>query len=345
MKKDQSERTITGVINFDEEIQRIKNIIFDFRKGHIKRNIAITAEPLAGKTTLINYIKDFLDDEAVKITLNAAVKDIKELDKVNGPEKIVILDDAQYLYIRAIGGYDILEHFLDMTTNNDKLFITSWNVFSWNYLDQIFRLNSYFPERVELPEFDDKDMEELLLARFRLNEVTLIEDVEIENKSLYWIHKYRFSTGPFRDLSIPVPEVNYRYFQLLLKPDQRAPTATKKTIFTKLSEVSNGNPGIAIVLWGKAVNVDTVRSSDIKDPSRDVSLDLSEAYVLSMILSMKSITYDDLSQANIGIKDLNEALYQLSVKGLIRSHNHTYRIVPEALKSIVKNLKSARQVW
>ncbi len=55
MNSDKKE-TVNEMVGFHEEIANIQTTIADFESGH-KLNIAIIAEPFAGRTTLLNEIE------------------------------------------------------------------------------------------------------------------------------------------------------------------------------------------------------------------------------------------------------------------------------------------------
>ncbi len=76
----------------------------------------------------------------------------------------MIIDDCQFLYARRIGGFDILEDFLKNVASSSNFFITTWNLYSWKYLDEVLDIGTYFPVQIVLPRFTAGDIKECILS-------------------------------------------------------------------------------------------------------------------------------------------------------------------------------------
>ena len=141
-----------GIIGVRDEIERIQKALTDFESGQ-KLDIAIIAEPFAGRTTLINATEKMAAHKVTKRSFSSIVKNKEELIFPERPKGIVILDNCHFLYQRTIGGFGILEDFLKSVVSSSNLFITTWNLYSWNYLDEVLNIGQFFPIQLKLPKF------------------------------------------------------------------------------------------------------------------------------------------------------------------------------------------------
>jgi len=129
----------------------------------------------------------------------------------------------------------------------------------------------------------------------------------------------------------------------LLKKEERI--GIEDIIFEKIRRISNGNPGVAKIIWQKSLEYPIIKPSKIKDESIDIDLNYKESFVLFLIISMKSINNDELSEILGQDFQVDKIIFRLSNQGLIAVDDISYNIKPEALKSIVEFLKKLRLVW
>jgi hypothetical protein len=120
MNSDKKE-TVNDIIGFQEEIANIQTAIADFECGH-NLNIAIIAEPFAGRTTLLNEIEKMNQYKVTRLSFSSIVKNIDDVKLSEQSKRIVLIDDCQYLYERKIGGFEILECFLKSAVSSSHLF-------------------------------------------------------------------------------------------------------------------------------------------------------------------------------------------------------------------------------
>ncbi len=99
MDKDKKE-THVEIIGFQEEIAKIQTAIADFESGH-KLNIAIMAEPFAGRTTLLNEIEKMNQYKVTRLSFSSIVKNIDDVKLSEQSKRIVMIDDCQFLYGRV----------------------------------------------------------------------------------------------------------------------------------------------------------------------------------------------------------------------------------------------------
>lgn len=111
-----------------------------------------------------------------------------------------------------------------------------------------------------------------------------------------------------------------------------------------INRVSNGNPGVAKEVWGKSLEYPTIKPSYVRECSFKINLDYTESFVLFIILSMESLTREEIVEIT-GEINVDKILYRLAHQGLITVDHGCYKIMPEVLNSIVEYLKKSRVIW
>ncbi|MFQ5595212.1 MAG: hypothetical protein ACE5HA_13785 [Anaerolineae bacterium] len=86
-----------------------------------------------------------------------------------GPEQAILLDDCHLLFLRRPGGFAPLDLLLRLvrTTGRHILWITAWNVYSWIYLEYLYRLSDHFAVVHNISPQSQAEMQQMLLARLR----------------------------------------------------------------------------------------------------------------------------------------------------------------------------------
>lgn len=332
----------TELTGFQDEIANVQAAIADFESGS-KLNIAIIAEPFAGRTTIVNEIEKINAQKATRFNLSCSVKNIAEMALPEQSKRIVIIDDCQFLYARRIGGFDVLEDFLKSAASSSNLFITTWNLYSWKYLDEVLDIGRYFPVQIALPRLNAGDIKECILSMYEKDEIKFAEDVESEKPAIIKAVKHPVTIKPFRTINIPFLKIDYSAVKFRLKKEEKV--ATEDIIFEKIMDISNGNPGVAKVLWHESLEYPVIRLSKIKEFSFDIELDYDESFILSVILSTGTVKKDELTEIAGHEYQIDKMLFRLAKSGLIAVNDDCCRIKPEALRSIEEYLKKLRLVW
>ncbi len=331
------------IIGFKDEIERIREAITDFESGQ-KEDIAIISEPFAGRTTLVNAIEKMTAHKVVKRSFPSIVKNKEELMFPERPKRIVVIDNCHFLYLRAIGGFDILEEFLQSVVSSNNLFITTWNLYSWNYLDDVINIGQFFPIPLMLPKFTLSELKELILSGYKEDELEFLDDVTSEDKRI--INSFRYPVTIKRlkkTITIPFLKINFDRLRFRLSRKEEKKKA-EDIIFEMINRFSNGNPGVAKVLWEKSLEHPIIKPSYVKESSFKIALDYTESFILYIILSMESLNKEDLVEITGELK-VDKILYRLSQQGLITVDQGYYKIRPEALNSLVDYLKKSKVIW
>jgi len=339
-----SEKIHAHLIGFQKEIANIQIAIADFECGH-NLNIAIIGEPYSGKTALVEEIEKMNPEKITRLSFSSIVSNKDEIKMPEESKRIILIDDCNFLYVRRIGGFEILEDFLKSAVSSGKIFITSWNLYSWNYLDEVINIGKFFPVQIKLPKFTKDQIKECLLSNYKEKEIRFEEDVEFEKEKVIESRKYAVIIKPLeKTINIPYFRINYGLLKIrLFKKEERV--AIEDIIFEKIHRISNGNPGVAKVVWQRSLEYPIIKPSKIKDESFNIGLDYNESFVLNIIMSMKSIEKNDLSEILGPDFQVDKIIFQLSKQGLVGEKDGSYFIKPESLKSIVEFLKKLRLVW
>lgn len=335
---------VKEMIGFQEEIAKIQTAIADFECGQ-NLNIAIIAEHFAGKTTLIDAIEKLNPQKVTRLSFSSIVKNKEKTKIPENSKRIVIIDDCNFLYERKIGGFETLEYFLRSAVSSSNIFITTWNIYSWNYLDEVIKIGDYFPVQIKLPKFTKDQIKEFILSRYEEKEIKFEEDVAFEKEKVFEPGKFTISIKPLeKTINIPYFKINYDLLKVrLLKKEERV--GIEDIIFEKIHRISNGNPGVAKIIWEKSLEYPIIKPSKINDVSFNIVLDYKESFVLFLILSMKSINNDELSEILGPDFQVYKIIFRLSNQGLIAVDDVSCIIKPEALKSILEFMKKLRMVW
>ncbi|WP_424358340.1 ATP-binding protein [Methanocella sp. MCL-LM] len=329
-----------AVVGLEDEIRQIQKALADYRSG-MKRNVAIVSEPFSGKTTLIKEVMKRYGEHIAYVPLTSTVRDLEALALEGRAERIVAVDDCQYLFMRRIGGFEVLKRFLEITVTSEKLFLSVWNLLSWNYLNRTHHLQDYFPTVVKIPEMSEEQMKAMIGSRYDLDRITFGRDTGVKDGAAVRMARTQARrTGIIDGLKSLWWSV--RSVSPLQKDEGRF---VREAVFQRIHDLSDGNPGVALAIWDSAISGNTVRTSDITVPDYDTDLGFDESFVLSTILLMRSMSREDLAEVAEERLDIDRILYLLQNRGLIRQDRGRYYIQELAMENIKRSLKKARQVW
>ena len=272
--------------------------------------------------------------------LTDTVRDFEKLALLERPERVVAVDDCQYLFARRIGGFEALQRFLETTVTSEKMFVAVWNLLSWHYLNRTHHLQDYFPEVVTIPEMNAEQIEAMIGSRYDLGRIEFVGDAGVRNGAVVQIARTQARrTGLLDGLKSLWSGV--RSASPLRKGDSRE---VRKAVFQRIHDLSDGNPGVALAIWDNAISDSKVKTSDISVPDYDTDLGFDETFVLSTILLMRSASRDDLGEVAEERLEIDRILYVLQNRGLIRRDQGRYFIQELAMEKIKRSLKKARQV-
>ncbi|MDG6244292.1 MAG: hypothetical protein QCH31_07885 [Methanolobus sp.] len=347
---DEKESMKKMIFGMDETIERIKTAISDFESGR-RINIAIMALPYAGKSELLKEIVKMHPHNVTKVTFSSIVNNEEEIPLVKDDNKIMLFDNCHYLYMRKIGGFDVLEKFLEMVVStDDKLCITTWNIHSWNYLNRAMDIGRYFPIQITIPQMGHGDMKKFLLSEYEEDEIKFINDTKIEEEKIFRIIKKpikeKFSHSNINLYTLKINYIALRTMFFNKKPDETA----ESIIFKEILRLSSGNPGVATEIWDKWLEYPIIRTSSIDTIDTNIDLGSTGRFVLYLILSMGHIKKEEMKNilnwsCNIDDMLINKILFEMQNQDIIMKNAEYYSVKPERLYVVVRYLQNIRLVW
>jgi hypothetical protein len=336
-----------SVSNLEDELGRVKEAISHFQSGD-RRNVAIISEPCYDEKFFIDAVEKLAATDCLRMKAESLAHDnpLYGSFAYGIPEKsILIVEGVHRLYRRKIGGFAEMQSFLEAVSSSLKLFITSWNAYSWDYLSWVLPVAQAFPVQVELPRWSASQIQEWLMAPFREDELEFVVE-EKPKETERWpfrLARREVNLWPLgRRLNLPTPEIEVHQLKELVPylKKRAEPPPSKDLFFQRLTGISGGNPGVAETLWKRALQYPKVRS-DLLEESSFVGLDYHSSYTLCVILSMGQMTRKELAPV---VGPVEETLYLLKRQGLISLTDDICSIRPEAMKRVVDHLKRVRMV-
>jgi hypothetical protein len=152
---------------------------------------------------------------------------------------------------------------------------------------------------------------------------------------------------PLTDTEVSVPWIKLNFTVMLrrLPRKKRIQISIEDVIFEKINRIARGNPGVAILLWESSLKDNTISLNAITETPYSIDLDTCESFILTIILSMKSLHEKDLAAIAGSEMDIRRVLYRLVQQGLVRDDAGYYSIPPFALGPVIEYLKKTRRLW
>ncbi|AKB29250.1 hypothetical protein MSSAC_2831 [Methanosarcina siciliae C2J] len=342
---DSGEDNFGKILGLREEIGKIQASIADYETGK-KLNIAIVAGTLAGKTALLGEIERINRNRAAGIILSEIVRNRKEISIPDDTKRVMLYDNCHYLYMRKPGGFDIFYEFLDMISSQEKLFVTTWNLYSWRYLSEAFGIERYFPVQIFIPAFEKENLRLFILKRYGKAEIRFENDEESKKEPFIYMEKYPLELSSLgRKIFVPVLKINLPYLRQRFLHEEETQTAEER-VFEKIYLESKGNPGIAWRIWELGLDYPGIKYEDIGQFSFDIDLEHEEAFVLSLILSYQALKRTEIAEIIGSEFRADKVLFRLLTGELIfKDEGASYRVRPEALQSVIAYMEKLRLVW
>ncbi len=331
---------LTHPILFEAEWERITAVVDEYDHNR-PSHIAVIADPFAGQNILMDGILRRHPDRVIHIPFFSVVKSRDYLAQITGHKDIVVMDHCHFLATRKIGGFAMLDAFLDHISTSERLFITQWNSFTWSYLQATRHIDTFFPVTIDLPDIDRKTLKPLILSRYA-DEIEFIGDVTPREEPIFSA-PHRTVKLPFsnKSFTIPVPRLRQGNGGV----NSIHPADAEDAAFDKIIRIADGNYGVAERLWDATFDGKTVRVADIPNIPCTVNLDINESFLLMIILSMESVSVVDLAEIAGPEINLKQALFRLTNQGLVVEEKGYFQIKPEALSCVKGYVTRIRMVW
>ena len=345
MAENQTEVSDRPVIGLEKELQAINEAIERFGDG-APAHIAIVSEPLGGRTTVANEIRRLYGERVSYLPLKFVMSPSSLPDFSSCPGDIILIDNCRLLATRRIGGFDVLDAFLLALISSKKLFITTWNLFSWQYLSAVMNIEAYFTTIIVLTKMDAPELKQMILSRHKPGEIRFVNDGAAERSMFFsLVHKQVRLPLKGAEVSVPWIKLNFTFMLRRLPRKKRIQISIEDLIFEKINRISRGNPGVAVLLWESSLSDNVISLNSINETTYSIDLDTSESFILTIILSMKSLQEDDLIAIVGSEMDIRRVLYRLVQEGLVRNDDGYYSISAFALQPVAEYLKKTRRLW
>jgi len=86
---------------------------------------------------------------------------------MEGERRVVLLDDCENLFLRAIHGFDALDAFLAIVsrTSRNVAWVLTFNLHAWEFLNRVYDRRHHFQAIVEVGGWSDREIQQLIEAR------------------------------------------------------------------------------------------------------------------------------------------------------------------------------------
>ncbi|MFH0966473.1 MAG: hypothetical protein V1862_02155 [Methanobacteriota archaeon] len=307
------------------------------------RHIAIISEYLAGKEDLATKVECIHSGRTTRIRFESFVDDISVLS--NLPEnEIYIVENCHFLAQRKIDGFHILRQFIELVSQKNQIWVTTWNIHSWRYLSAVQGISSLFPVQITLPQKNYGKLRDFILSQ-HTSSVFYVIDTPVPRRLIMVQKNLTFEVPFFHDTySMMIYGIRFRLIWAMLRGKSHE-VEPDELIFQRLAQISNGNPGIALHIWEKSLEAWEIRMSTMSPPPLNGVMDPDTAYILSMLLSLETVSIQDLQSVTPQEINLNLILAHLEDKKIIAIKETHITIEPLAFAGITTELQKIRMVW
>lgn len=322
----------------EAHFETLDEAIAEYREGG-SPNVAIVTEPFGGRAALVEYVTDALGDVThVTFPSSATMANLPDV----ADHDALVLTDCHALFTRRIGGFGVLDAFLESIAASDTFVLTAWNAYAWSYLTGVRNIGESFGAVVPDPELSAEGVASLLTDRYGPDLPAFVETGAAGRVKSIGFDTYRVGVPGGRSVSVPIPEPNLAY--LTSWSPGRSETDVETVVFQKVALLSNGNPGIATVLWERGVTDGEIAPAYVEQLDHQPELDDQEAFVLWTILANDSRSRADLTGMfeNVAV---DRTLQTLAQQGIVEVSDDSVSVVPEALHAAVELLRERRLIW
>lgn len=322
-----------------DRFESIDRAVADHLDGTVS-NVAVIAEPFAGRDVLVEYADDAFGAASARVELDGVVGDRSEIEFPN--TEVIVVDGCQYLYTREIGGYDVLDAFLAEIVERDELFVTAWSRYAWDYLAAIRDIEYAFPVQVRVPSLDASAITELLVSHYGPGLPEFVQTGEAGRVKSVGFDRHTVGLPGDRSVSVPVPSLNVEYITSRSNADRYGDV--EAVVFEKLTYLSDGNPGVAGTLWERSVRDGEIAPAYVEEFDRTLDIDDDEAFLLELILAKEAVAVDTLEDVLVNIP-VQRSLGTLTQQGAVAVEDGRVRIRPERLNATVDHLRGRQLIW
>lgn len=228
--------------------------------------------------------------------------------KFSGGEKtLLLIDDAQNLFLASLGGFEGYRALLDLINARTKelFWCAAINRRSWDYLSGVFGADHSFRSAVRVPPWSDADIRKLILARHRRTEYRLSYDAIIRATQ---------SPGDYG----MVAELEAQFFRLLWDQSRGIPRTAMLLWLSSLTPTGNGEMRVGIPRPAQARVLETTGEDNL--------------FVYASIIRHENLSTEEI----VATTNLPEGVVRHAIRigmenhSVARSPDGRYRVTPEA---------------
>jgi len=312
----------------------------------VDSNVAVVSDPFGGRGALLDYAGELLGEDARRVSLSSILTDEVELPEIP-TDRALLLEDCHYVYRRSVGGFDVLEAFLERLAMTNTLVVTSWNRYSWQYLSAVRRIDEAFPLTITLPPLSAEQIEAVIEAHVDGVLPEFVDTGEAGRIKTLDIVRYPVGLPGGRTVAVPILRPDLAW--LASWSANGDAESIEAVVYETLRRLSHGNPGIATSLWDRSVreNADgpTIAPAYIDDPVTDCSVISDEAaFLLWAVVAMESVDRTQLT-AMLDQDAIGTEIQTLANKGILTVEEDSVTLTTAGLHPAVAELERRRLVW
>lgn len=239
---------------------------------------------------------------------------------------VIILEGLQRLFLRTIHGFGAIRLFAELisATNKRVFWLTSCNLYGWQYIDKTLRLSDFFGYLVELQSLSEQEVVDVILRRHVASgynlRFELPESVKLDKK----LSK--------------------------LTTDEEQQKYLKEKYFSALNSFARSNIAISMLLWLRSArevkgNEITIALPKGLDASFIRTLSRDKLFMLHALLIHDGLSYEQLASVlNFATTKTRLLIIQLYDDGVIVLKNGLYSVNPLLYRQVVSTLRDANLI-
>ncbi len=327
-------------------LQVMRSSFDQWNKG-ILSNVAVVGEKGSGKSTLVKFFIEDLEEEIpiidIEFTQTVYQSDVlvdkiskalgfneingiyELIDKINNFKKrrVIIIEGLQNLYLRSVDGFEAINDFwILMSQTSGKLFwVVSCSRYAWEFFTKISDADQYFLQVVKSDNLEDDQIKSGILAR----------------------HK---ATGYELEFTASESQKRNRAYKKLIGDEESLQEYLQNNYFEKLVKISEGNFSIAMILWIKSIKEHDDKKFIIS-PIEVADIDLVEVPSREVLFTLASLVrHDTLKAEELALslhqpdEDAKLMLARLKAKGLVIETENGFMINHLTYRQVIRFLKN-----
>lgn len=351
---------------FGDEVERVGTAVAEYLDRGTGTNVAVVAEPYAGRDALLEYAASLVDDEATRVRLAPSAADGEPptlpdatatadgtqadggAEAAGGGETdpdrpgVLVVADCHHLFDRHIDGFATLDAFLDRLALSDPLVVTSWNRHAWRYLDAVRDVGDSFPVTVEVPPLSADQLRTVIESRFGPDLPAVVDTGRAGRIEEVVIERYEADLPGGRTVAVPYPSPNTAW--LAARSVGGAEESLEAVVYEKLRRISGGNPGVAAAVWERSVRDGEIAPAYIEAPATGDEFDDDAAFLLWTLVATESADVDRLD-ALFQDRPVEAVLQRLVQQDLVTVTDRTATIDAASLPAAVTVLERRGLAW